>query len=292
MFASRSLQIMKNDTVHSDTTPLTLRLIRLALSVIPHSVLYYIGWTGGYIHYLFAREKRRHFKRNTAPIAARGGTIRHSRAFQNHALNILEMLKALSEEPESIAGRVAFAGREHLDRSLRAGKGLILATCHFGNWELSGIALSLHGYPVTTVAGRQLTEGWSNEVKAWKRNYGITVLSPGSGYRSLYKDLRANRIVVLHMDGDLFSRGVAVQFLGTRRRFPRGPAHISRVTGAPIAFAYSRRGGRNRFEVTIETPSAAPRTEADEASITAAMIHRVEKCILAEPEQWCIFRSI
>lgn len=285
--------IMNTNPSEHARTPLSFRLTRTVLSRLPHPLIYQAAMIGGFAHYLSASDKRRHYRRNTAPIAAlRAHPIRPWRAFQNHALNILEMLKALSESPDRIVERVAFSGETHLDRALAAGTGLILATCHFGNWELSGIALSMRGYPITTVAGRQLREGWSEGVKRWKRDYGISVLSPGSGYRNLYRDLQNNRIVVLHIDGNLFSRGVEARFLGEMKSFPRGPGHLSRAMHAPIAFAYCRRSGRHRFDVTIEEPIAAPRSESDEIRVTAALIERMENCILAEPEQWCIFRGM
>lgn len=284
---------MKTNLIEHTHAPVSFRCVRTLLSVTPAPLLHSIAMSAGAVHYALAAGKRRHYRRNTAPVAAlRGERIRHVRAFQNHALNVLEMLKALSEPPDLIKERVSISGTAHIDAALDAGAGCLLATCHFGNWELAGIALSARGYPVTTVAGEQMNASWSDGLKEWKRGCGITVISPGSGYRRLYRHLRENRTVVLHIDGNLFSRGITIPFLGEPRSFPRGPAHISRATRAPVAFAVCRRTGGRRFAVTIDAPLPAPDSDAGERTVTETLIGRMEKCILAEPEQWCIFRGI
>jgi lauroyl/myristoyl acyltransferase len=273
--------------------PWSFRVSTQLLAAVPHSILYHIGMVGGSIHYALAAGKRRQYLHNISNVErTRSRRVVRRRAFQNHALNVLEMLKAFSERPSAINDRMTFSGLDHLDAARANGRGLILTTCHFGNWELSGIALSARGYPITTVAGEQLNDGWSNQVKEWKRRFGICVVSPGGGYRSLYRDLAANRILVLHIDGNLFSGGVEVDFLGEKRTFPRGPARIARAMRSPIAFAYCRRRDRNRFEVTVYPPHAPPADESAEDALARSLVKNVENCVLAEPEQWCIFRRM
>lgn len=277
----------------NDRVPLSFRISTSLLAALPRSALYQMGIAGGSIHYILAAGKRRNYRRNVSNIERTGARrVVGLRAFQNHALNVLEMLKAFSEPAASIGSRVAFDGLHHLDAARERGRGLILATCHFGNWELSGIALSARGYPITTVAGQQLNSTWSNPVKEWKRRSGISVVSPGSGYRTLYRDLASNRILVLHIDGNLFAGGVEADFLGEVRTFPRGPARIARATRSPVAFAYCRRRRRDRLEVTIHPPFEPPEDARGEDALARTLIKNVEKCVMAEPEQWCIFRSI
>jgi lauroyl/myristoyl acyltransferase len=127
-------------------TPVTLRIAMAALSGLPHSILYYLGTVGGSIHYLLARRKRKHYKDTVSFAASANGKKPHFRkAFQNHALNVLEIIKAPTEPASSIKARVTFFGLENVDRALNQGKGLLLATCHLGNWELAGLAMALRG---------------------------------------------------------------------------------------------------------------------------------------------------
>jgi KDO2-lipid IV(A) lauroyltransferase len=183
-------------------------------------------------------------------------------------------------------------GEEHLRGALDRGRGVILATYHSGNWELAGLMLADRGYPVTTVAGEQLRPGWSEPVKCLKERFGIRVLRPGAGLRALYGDIRANRAAVLHVDGDVFSGGYEVTLLGQRVSAPRGPAHLSRVLSCPVAFAYCRRTRDAGLHVWIEPVIEPPRNAAEEPAWTQALMSRVEKGIVADPGQWCIFRRL
>jgi KDO2-lipid IV(A) lauroyltransferase len=213
-------------------------------------------------------------------------------SFQSHILNVLELLKAATARETHILKRMRLVGKAHIDVPMRAGRGVILATFHSGNWELAGLFLSLKGVPITTIAGEQLRPGWSDQVKALKERYGITMLGPDKPLRDLYRALEANEALVLHIDGDIFAGGHDVTFLGKRISAPRGPARLSRAMGAPVALAYCRRRPDNTLEVIVEPPMPPPRDESEEREMTQTLLSRVEKCIVDDPRQWCIFRRL
>jgi len=283
---------MNNPASSKQPAPVSFRITTKLMSHMPQSLLFPASRVGGFMHYLLSTKKRRAYLDNMAGILSRKRHVRPWRAFQNHTLNIFEMLKAPRQDAHLILGRLQVKGREHLDRAMMENKGLIIATAHLGNWELSGLGLSLMGYPITTIAGEQLNDGWSESVKEWKREHGIRVLSPKRSLRHLYRDLRSGRIVVLHMDGDLYSNGIPLTFLGKAVHMPRGPAHLSRITGSPICFAFCMRRQRDRLEIVVREPFPPPRSEQEEIDITKKLGSEIEECILAEPAQWCIFRRI
>lgn len=258
----------------------------------PHWLLYVAAQIGGGIHYWLAADKREAYLANTRGRVEFGRGRRPWGAFQNQALNVLELLKAHSESGDELLSRTALHGAEHIDQALARGRGVVLATFHSGNWELSGLMLALSGYPITTVAGEQLRAGWSEAVKDLKRRTGIRVLSPNAGLRELFRDLRRNRVVVLHIDGDLFDTGTPVRFLGHDILAPRGPARLARVIGSPVALAYCRRNRRKHLHVFVETPEAPPVSRAAEDALTAELMARVENRIVEDPTQWCIFRRL
>jgi KDO2-lipid IV(A) lauroyltransferase len=247
---------------------------------------------GGFVYYWLSPGKRRAYLANTAPVVRFTRRRPPWRAFQNHAHNVLELLKAASESEETLLDRVALHGEANIDEALSAGKGLILTTFHTGNWELAGLVLALKGYPLTTVAGEQLRPGWSEQVKRLKERFGVRMVRTGCEIRTLYEDIRSNRAIVLHIDGDVFAGGYDVSFLGRTVTVPRGPAHLSRVLSCPLALAYCRRGRGNRLNLTIEPAVAPPADSAGEIRLTQSVMSRVEKCIVEDPGQWCIFRRL
>ena len=271
--------------------PLLYRVSIRVLSMIPHAVLVWTARVSGFLYWAIARRKR--FDRN-ANLAAASFETRCPpwRAFQTQALNIIELLSAASSRDRGFLRRMTLHGEEHLRKALEGGRGVILATFHSGNWELAGLMLAERGYSITTVAGEQLRPGWSEEIKSLKQCFGIRVLGPGAELRAIYRDIRTNRAAVLHLDGDLFTGGYNVTFLGRRIRAPRGPAHLSRVLSCPVAFAYCRRNRDNRLHVWIEPAVEPPRSPREEVELTQSLMRRVEKGIVDDPGQWCIFRRL
>ena len=280
-----------NATQGGRSVPSGYRITTRILAKIPRSVLVGAAHVGGLLHYVFSRRKRANRAANLAfvPSERRGAPWR---PFQTQALNILELLDTAARSDNDFLSRMTLHGEEHLRSALERGRGVVLATFHSGNWELAGLMLAERGYPITTVAGEQLRPGWSEQVKSLKERFGIRVLRPGLGLRALYDDIRANRAVVLHVDGDIFAGGYEVTLLGQRVNAPRGPAHLSRVLSCPVAFAYCRRTRDTRLHVWIEPIIEPPRDAADEIAWTQSLMRRVEKGIVDDPGQWCIFRRL
>jgi len=272
--------------------PRSFRAATWAAAKAPRWLVDCAALSGGWTHYVLSHEKRRNYLGNTKALFDTGVPGRPWQAFQNQALNVIELLRTVRQSNGEILSRVTLHGREHIDAALMRGRGVILTTFHSGNWELAGLALSLAGYPITTVAGEQLRQGWSDSVKRLKERFGIRIVSPSDSSRTLSRDLEANRVIVLHLDGDVFSGGAPVPFLGKEIDVPKGPARLSRMMNSPIGFAYSRRRPDRRLDVFVE-PLLSPVSNADEEiDVTRALVSRVEKCIAEEPQQWCIFRKL
>jgi len=272
--------------------PLSYRFAVVAAGRAPLWALRGVARFAGFAQYWAARSKRRNYLANTSRGLKAAGSRSPWRAFQMQALNVLELLRAAGQKEPWFIERMALCGAEHIDRALARGRGLILATFHFGNWELAGLLLARRGYPITTVAGEQLRPGWTDQVKALKNAYGIRVVGRGASIRSIYRDARCNRAIVLHLDGDLFEGGHQAPLLGRNVLVPRGPAHLSRVLDCPIAFAYCRRSERDELEVIVEPAEDPPADEREELRLTKRLIARVEKSVLEDPGQWCIFRKL
>ncbi|MEJ2720881.1 MAG: lysophospholipid acyltransferase family protein [bacterium] len=272
--------------------PIGYKLATWAVAKAPRRVLGAAAKIGGFTHYLAAAGKRRSYLANLSPIVRFHGDRPPWRAFQNQILNVLELLKVPSQTDSDILDRMTLHGHRHIDRALAGGNGLILATFHSGNWELSGLMLSLVGYPITTVAGEQLNPRWSDEIKALKERFGIRMADGRWRARALHRDLRANRVVVLHIDGDLFTGGIEVSFLGRRLGVPRGPARLSRTVSAPVALAYCRRRPDDHLDVYVEQAFAPPRSAEGERALTQMLMSRIEKLVVEDPGQWCIFRNL
>ncbi len=204
--------------------------------------------------------------------------------FESHGALLFEWLRACA------GGRFALRveGSTHLDEALRQGRGGILVTCHLGNWEVAATELAAAGYPLTVVTGEQLGH-LAPAVRRDKARRGITVVRPADGMRTLYRQLRANRIVALLIDGDVRSHSNTVDFLGTPTQLPWGAVRLARSTGAALLAATMRRTAPGSFHATIHAPVDPT---GDARAVMRALLAPLEQAIAADPTQWCLFRPL
>ena len=73
------------------------------------------------------------------------------RCFRNLGKNVMEVLQTPRLNSENIGRLVTYEGRQNIDDALKAGKGVIILTGHFGNWEFLGTALALSGYKLNYI---------------------------------------------------------------------------------------------------------------------------------------------
>ena len=74
------------------------------------------------------------------------------KAFQQAGRTAVEMLWSTSLDDRTLEEVAVFEGREHLDAALREGRGALITTAHFGNWELMGVTLAHIGVPMNVIA--------------------------------------------------------------------------------------------------------------------------------------------
>lgn len=192
----------------------------------------------------------------------------------------------LPELARARADAVAEAhGLGHLE-ALR-GRGALLLTGHFGNFELLGAHLARLN-PVDFVVkplSNPKVEALVNDLRS---RAGVGIIPLGGGVKHVFKALRAGRWVALLADQDARRHGVFVPFFGRLASTPEGPARLSLQTGAPIVFGTIRRraDGRHRLDVDPPHASAGPPDEAHVRALTAWHAARLEREVRAAPEHW------
>jgi KDO2-lipid IV(A) lauroyltransferase len=181
-------------------------------------------------------------------------------------------------------------GLHRLIAARDAGKGMIFALPHVGNWEVAAPVAVYEGIRVAAVAERLANQRITDWFTAMRGGFGIEiVLATGSGevMRQLEAMLADNKGVALLSDRDLKGRGVEVEFFGEKTTLPPGPATLAIRTGAPLfpVGTYFEDGG-HRVVITdpIEVPEGSRAEQV--GAMTQELAHRLETLISAAPLQW------
>jgi KDO2-lipid IV(A) lauroyltransferase len=160
-------------------------------------------------------------------------------------------------------------GLEHVEAALAAGRGMILALPHSGNWDVAGVWLVGRCGSFATVAERLQPESLYRRFVAYRESLGFEILPLTGGAapvgETLATRLRSNGAVCLVADRDLGAGGVRVSFFGEPAKLPVGPARLAERTGAallPVGLWFTDDGWGFRVHPPVTAPSALGATQA------------------------------
>jgi len=178
-------------------------------------------------------------------------------------------------------------GQENVTAALEAGRGVILALPHSGNWDMAGVWLTqMHG-AFTTVNERLKPESLYRRFIAYRESLGFEMLPLSGGERPpfevLAERLRDNKLICLMADRDLTRAGVQVDFFGEPTRMPAGSAKLALETGAallPVHCYFTTHGWGCDLHPPLDT------TSGDVTAITQALADRFARNIAAHPADW------
>jgi KDO2-lipid IV(A) lauroyltransferase len=184
---------------------------------------------------------------------------------------------------------VRFINPEILDKCLQEGRGGIVVSGHFGNWELMGAAVAIKRYPVSYVVTTQRNKRVEKLMDRIREGVGVQIIKRRQAIKGVIKALRENRLVAILSDQDTHEAGVFVPFFGRPASTPKGAAMFSLRTGAPVVFAESYRNDDGKLVVHLERLGREDLPEDhDEAilELTKRYTFRLEQAIRRHPEQW------
>jgi phosphatidylinositol dimannoside acyltransferase len=232
---------------------------------------------------------------------APGGQLRglSRQAMRSYARYWLEAFRL----PVMPAGQLAAGVHEsgHLQavfECLAAGRGVIFAMPHMGNYELTGAWVIARGTgSITVVAERLKPESLYRRFVAFREGLGMEVLSASGGaqrFGILAQRLRAGQAIGLVCDRDLTGAGIEVEFFGERARMMGGAAALAVQTGAALMPVILWFDG-DQWGVHVHQEIPVP-TGGDSKQKAAAMMQQVaclfEAGIRAHPQDWHMLQRV
>jgi KDO2-lipid IV(A) lauroyltransferase len=217
-----------------------------------------------------------------------GERVRMARAVFRHFGEVaVEFLKMPQLTRADVDRMVTVEGEANLCRAFEPGKGVLLITGHFGNWEFMARWLTTHGYPLNVVARDARDPAATKLLADTREGNGAQVLYRGNSARAVLQCLKKNQIVALLPDQN--AADVFVPFLGQPTGTVHGPGILHLRTGAPLLFSWCIRMPDGRFHITFEPPEIVTPTgdqAADVVRVMALVNARLEAQIRQHPTQW------
>jgi KDO2-lipid IV(A) lauroyltransferase len=209
--------------------------------------------------------------------------------FRNLAMVAVEMVRFPRIDRSNIDDYVRTENLEAVDASFRAGRGTIVLTAHFGNWELVAMTLRVKGYPGVAIGRKIYFHKYDEYLNRLRKVHDVNVIDRESSPRSFLRILRDNKIVGILADQDVDSvDGVFVDFFGRPAHTPVGPVVLAKASGATIVPIFAvREGLHHRF--VVEDPIELVDTgdkERDVVTNTQAWSRVLESFIRRYPDHW------
>ena len=233
------------------------------------------------------KNMRRAFPGMTAPD--RDGLA--IRAYRYTALNFSDLLTMFRDGGrESLLQRTRVEGFEHLTGALKAGKGVIAISAHYGAFPLMGSAIASRGVRYHYLYRRPKSPATDGFFQDWLSHAGYVNISDAPRHSAAARCLKAlgEGACVCILADQHFPAGVEVPFFGHPALTGIGPALLSVRSGAPLVPMCIRRMPDDSHLVKIEQPIAPPADRSREA-MTAALAEcarRIEGWIREDPCQW------
>ena len=193
--------------------------------------------------------------------------------------------------PQNIDEVVVYDALENYERAYARGKGVLFVTAHFGGWELSAFAHSLHGHWVNIVMRPMDNPYLDRLLQRYRTMHGNKVVPKDDFIRGLLAAMKCGETVGILMDTNMTPpQGVFVDFFGIKACTASGLARIALRTDAAVVPGFtiwdeSLGKYRLRFDPAIQLVRTG-NLEADIIANTQRFTKVIEDYVRQYPDQW------
>ncbi len=192
---------------------------------------------------------------------------------------------------ENIDEVVVYDGLENYERAYARGKGVLFLTAHFGGWELSAFAHSLHGHWLHVVMRPMDNEYLDRLLQSYRTMHGNKTVAKDDFVRGLLAAMKAGETVGILMDTNMTPpQGIFVDFFGIAACTASGLARIALRTDAAVVPGFTiwdpeLQKYQLRFDPALELVRTG-NLEADIAANTQRFTKVIEDYVRKYPDQW------
>lgn len=214
------------------------------------------------------------------------------RAFYLHmGRTLVEFLRLPSLSLREIGNCLRLEGEGRLREAIAAGKGVIILTAHFGNWELLGARLAQIFGPgkFHVIAQPQPDRRLTRMMDAMRAGQGVQVIPRGKAARETLQALRQGEGVGILLDIDMKQHGIPVDFMGRPASTATSVAAFALRTGAAVVPVFDQRqpdGSHIGRVLPAVNLSRSDNWEQDLKDNTARFSEIIAEQVRACPEQW------
>ena len=273
---------------------ITVRALNFILSFVPISASLWLGRQLGLVAFLFNKKRRviayanlkAAFASEKKPKELKSITMR---VYQNLVQTFVEVLNLTKVSRRYVDSYVEVVNMERIRSAAKSGRGTILLTAHFGDWELSSLVSSVEGYPIMVLAREQKMKRLNELLNRLRESNGCKVIRKGMSTKNILRALYEKNIVGILSDQDAGKNGIFVDFFGRPASCHAGPFEIAQRTNSIILPNFIVRTNGPKHKLFLEGYIDMKDYSASRDDMTAALqefADLLESYVRRYPDQW------
>ncbi len=275
--------------------PFGQKFLLSAINAIPLSLKIWFGEGLGRVLYVLDGRHRRIALRNLA-LAFKEKNLKERKqivrsVFRNLGRIFAEITYISRFNHQNIGHHVEMEGLENLQRALAKGRGVLVFTAHFGNWEWMAASFPLifgqRCHVVVRPLDNRFLDGFLERLRTWTGNETVP---KQKAMGRLLRLMKSKEIVGILLDQNMaWQEGVFVDFFGELACTNTGMTAVALRTGAPVVPVFNVRQEDGRYRVIFEPEVPLIQTgdkDKDLQKNTERFTSIIERYVRNHPDHW------
>ena len=274
---------------------LVQKILLSALNLIPlPSKIWLLEGLGRLVYVLDARHRRIALRNLALAFKDKDFKEREQIArsvFQNLGRILAEFTYIPRLNKQNVGQHVTVDGLENFRRAYAKGRGVLVFTAHFGNWEWMAASFPLivgqRCYVMVRPLDNRFLDGFVERLRTWTGNQTIP---KQKAMGRLLRLLRNKEIVGILLDQNMaWQEGVFVNFFGELACTNMGMTSLALKTGAPVVPTFNIRQEDGSYRVVFEPEVSLIQTgdkDQDVQKNTELFTRIIERYVRNYPDHW------
>ncbi|OGW94466.1 MAG: hypothetical protein A3K16_04640 [Omnitrophica bacterium RIFCSPLOWO2_01_FULL_45_24] len=210
------------------------------------------------------------------------------KVYINLAQSFAEILSLTKVNKAYVNKYVEVVNMECIENAGKSGRGTILLTAHFGDWELSSMVSAMKGFPITVLAREQKMKRLNELLNRLRESKGCKVVRKGVSTKNILKELYKKNMVGILSDQDAGKNGTFVNFFNRPTSAHIGPFEIAKHTDSIILpnFIVRECGPFHKLYLEEYIDMKDAQTEEDLKKGLQKYMSLLEIYVRKYPDQW------
>jgi KDO2-lipid IV(A) lauroyltransferase len=211
------------------------------------------------------------------------------KSFVHLGKTLVEFLRLPKYDKHQLMDMVKLDGEENLRQAISSGKGILIITAHFGNWELIFHILTFFTDRLSAVAQRFKNYRFDRLVNGYRVIHGGEIIEKANAIRQVIAHLRKGYCSIILSDQDAGNSGIFIDFMGVPASIAKGPVMFAMRTDSIILNVFDIRQDDDSHIISISKPIIIENSgdlQEDIKKYTVEIAKSLESIIYKYPSQW------